>query len=192
MLTSPATRYPVMIDPSFNAVAPAPTDHWSSEPLLLIHGWSDTCAAAWHPDNDSLATDNADDYLADQGFGDVVRVGYYGYDTGCDSNLNAPTDPDPNDPNNLNLAAAYNKDTAGCDAIPLAYNEPSSNYGTTDDHIDRLACLLAWYIYDFYTHPADGLAPVAVKVVGEQVGCECEVGTLFACLCMLPGRNYLW
>src|SRR5262249_32307138 len=37
------------------------------------------------------------------------------------------------------------------------------------DHIDRIACLLAWYVYDHYTAPPGGI-PQAVNMLGHSMG----------------------
>jgi|GEM_PF-3070698 len=117
-------------------------------PLLLIHGFNDDCFSAWnqlgHDSKGAVlggANIDARTYLAAQ-YSNIKEVGYYtstanSTDNGdvtsgwCNENLN--TDPNP--------------DLAQCNAI--AGN--SADYGTKNDHLDRLSCLLAWYIFDNYT-----------------------------------------
>ena len=115
-------------------------------PLLLIHGFNDSCGEAWNTAGSGtlVPSPNSDtrSFLAGQGFSTIKEVGYYtsssrSTDTRdvtsgwCDENLNSDSSPG----------------FAGCNAI----SSNSSDYGTKDDHLDRLSCLLAWYIYDNYT-----------------------------------------
>jgi len=134
-------------------------------PLLLIHGYNDDCGAAWNTqgyksDNSTpLPAPNTDaysyfSYLGAQ-FGDIKEIGYYttansidGKDaTGgyCNEKLNG--DPNP--------------DMKQCNAI----STDSTQYGTDNDHLDRLSCLLAWYIYDTYTRYGE-----PVNVLAHSMG----------------------
>src|SRR5207244_5022792 len=63
-------------------------------PLLLVHGFTDTCYSAWNvsganskgitlpqPNSDALT------YLANSGFSNIREVGYYNTESRCDENL---------------------------------------------------------------------------------------------------------
>jgi hypothetical protein len=105
-------------------------------PLLLVHGFNDSCAAAWdtlgykQDKQTQLPQPNstAHTYLAGQ-FTNIKEVGYYTPDAGCDENLN----------NDSNLTQCN------------LFGGSASDYGTKSDRLDRLSCLLAWYVYDYYT-----------------------------------------
>src|SRR5262249_25646003 len=59
--------------------------------------------------------------------------------------------------------------TAACDDLPGLQGEQPDVWGTVNDHIDRIACLLAWYVYDHYTAPPGGI-PQAVNMLGHSMG----------------------
>jgi surface antigen len=137
------------------AAQAATTSDWASEPLLLIHGFDDICQTAWNTLGGSgePADNTASGYLA--GNFKTVEVGYYNNEVGC-GNENLNSDADPN--------------MAKCNSLPdVVANEPEADYGTINDHIDRLGCLLAWYIYDNYTAPSSGPS-VPVNVLAHSMG----------------------
>jgi hypothetical protein len=132
-------------------------------PLLLIHGFNDNCGTAFNTPGymqdktTRVPGSNSDarSYLASQ-YTNIGEVGYYTKTanntdnrdvTGgwCSENLNS--DPNP--------------DLAQCNAV----STDSSQYGTKDDHLDRLSCLLAWYIYDNYTQYGE-----PVNVLAHSMG----------------------
>ena len=150
--------------PSAALAATVNGDDAKQEPLLLIHGFNDDCNAAWDTNSTRSGDRAARDYLGNvAGFATTDRVGYYtsnavntdSADTwACDTNLNQ-------------LYAAGDPDMSNCGA--LALSGPQSSFGTKDDRLDRLGCLLAWYIYKKYTHPSSG-QPRAVNVLAHSMG----------------------
>ena len=125
-----------------------------SIPLLLVHGFNDSCAGAWNSagtDKNGAALPGANTaartYLAGQ-FTNIKEVGYYTPDAGCDENLNSDS----------NLTQ--------CNAFP----ESTADYGITKkDRLDRLSCLLAWYIYDNYTQYGEPVNVLAHSMGGLLV-----------------------
>lgn len=104
-------------------------------PLLLVHGYTDNCSVAWNSVGTNSngaalggANSAARNYLAGQ-FTNINEVGYYLPDAGCDENLNSDS----------NLTQCN------------VFGGTSADYGTKNDRLDRLSCLLAWYIYGNYT-----------------------------------------
>lgn len=165
-LATATTAVAVASAPAATA-SPSPQDDWSTEPLLLIHGWNDTCNQAFMPPQDP-STNWAYSFFTDAQFTTIDLVGLYDQkqEANCDSYLNpdpVPSSPTPDE-------NQYLLDRNRCNSLPDVVSEPSSQYGTTNDPIDRLACQLAWYIYDTYTHPADGSAPRAVNVLAHSMG----------------------
>jgi hypothetical protein len=121
----------------------------STEPLLLIHGYGDKCAAAFAPETlvanpgqpplsgppaGPVGLSGAGQALSAAGFGRLVTVGYYSSEVtgqGCADWVVNTADRD---------------DVGACDSITGA-----SAAGTTGEPIRHLACRLAWYVYDTYT-----------------------------------------
>jgi len=148
------------------AAAEAPAvvgNDWSGEPLLLIHGFTDTCQDAWQtPAGSSQPGDTTALTYLGSTFSQIDQVGYYTVTasdgtsdpSSCSEDINQLTDPG----------------MTNCNSLPdVVGNESASQYGTYNDHIDRLACLLAWYIYDTYTAPSSG-SPQAVNVLAHSMG----------------------
>lgn len=143
--------------------AAAPGNDWSSEPLLLIHGFTDTCQDAWQTSAGSAqpGDSTAVGYLGGA-FGTIDQVGYY---TVTASDGTSDRSSCSEDINQMSLPGM-----SGCDNLPdVAGSENSSQYGTINDHIDRLACLLAWYVYDTYTAPSGGVSQ-PVNVLAHSMG----------------------
>ncbi len=137
---------------------------WSGEPLLLIHGFTDTCQAAWQtPDNSGLPGDTtAATYLGNAFSHPPDQVGYYTQALGGGQSADVTTcSEDINHP--------VPQGSSGCNNLPDVQGQNTSQFGSINDHIDRLACLLAWYIYDTYTAPSSG-TPEAVNVLAHSMG----------------------
>lgn len=138
---------------------PVSADPGTAQPLLLIHGFTDNCASAFAPGVSGLT--DAQTYLNDAKFS-TETIGYYlknsdgttAKDTyACNRNLNQMAGADPH----------MNECNALSDAADVPQN--SAAYGTKDDRIDRLGCLLAWYIFDYYTRYGR-----AVNVLAHSMG----------------------
>lgn len=140
--------------------APAPRARAAAAadiPLLLVHGFNDDCGAAWKTagtdSNGNLLanSDSAMNFLGGQGFGDIRTVGYYtSSDNNTDAQDNASGVCDVNLQNQPALAGVPSQASNFCNELPDITGH-SIAFGTKDEPIDRLACLLAWYIYDDYT-----------------------------------------
>jgi hypothetical protein len=120
-------------------------------PLLLIHGFNDSCWEAW----DSVGyqqdkktplpqpNSTARGFLAGQ-FTNIKRVGYYAVDGSCDENLNTDST------------------LTQCNG----FAESAADYGAKlKDRLDRLSCLFAWYIYNNYTQYGE-----PVNVLAHSMG----------------------
>lgn len=172
----------MQIDRQFAAAARAAT---TARPhLLLIHGYTDSCEAAFNSygsyswsegSNSTLSTTEANDtttysYLTgNTGWtsNDITTVGYYNHDYGsgdggdsaagvCDVDLNGSS------------AGSWANDTVNCnlDWQPTSLPSGGGNpFGTTYDPIMHLGCLFAWYIYDTYTK-----AGVPVEILAHSMG----------------------
>lgn len=108
-------------------------------PLLLVHGFTDSCASAFDdtdPHDNSQYSTFTWDYLHNmEGWTDVREIGYYStsYRSG-ESACYANVQDDANGQQHCSTLSGG----AGTD-------------GTPNDPIQHLGCLLAWYIYDNYT-----------------------------------------
>jgi hypothetical protein len=123
-----------------------------TDPLLLVHGLNDDCFDAFgHADpargSDDVATVS---YLQSAGFTWIDKVGYYtnanNYTDILDTHKGGNGALDYCD-HNLNQLVGGDANMAQCNNLP----GPASAYGSKDDHIDRLGCLLAWYIYENFS-----------------------------------------
>jgi hypothetical protein len=121
---------------------PARADTATADPLLLIHGFNDDCGAAWNTNSGRSGDMAATTYLGNHGFGSIDEVGYY--TSSAVSTDNADTSTCNED---LNTLVQTDQNMQQCNGLP----GPSSAYGTKDDQLDRLGCLLAWYIWEKYS-----------------------------------------
>jgi hypothetical protein len=167
-------------DLAFAAMAftPEPRPH-----LLLIHGYMDSCNAAfnsygsysWAEGNSTESTTEANDtttlgYLtSNTGWtsSDITTVGYYTHDYGSKDGGDAASGICDVDLNGSN-AGSWADDTVNCNLdwqpsmLPPGGGDP---FGTLYDPIMHLACLFAWYIYDTYTS-----AGVPVEILAHSMG----------------------
>ena len=147
--------------------APAKAATSTRPVLLLIHGWTDNCDAAWKTTGGYTASLDSSNHIwinnskypvffkttepndttalgyltqhTNWQAGDIKMVGYYNNDSlDCDVNLNTNT----TDPWAIDAKPCYS---------PVYVPGGPNPYGTYDDPIMHLACLFAWYIYDTYT-----------------------------------------
>ena len=143
-------------------VAPAPaaaaTIRYNADnrqiPLLLVHGYTDTCKGAWNVSGTdhtgaALPQPNSDawTYLHNSGFSNIKEIGYYNVESNCDENLVTDT---------------------GLTQCP-SFGTSSADYGTSNDRLDRLSCLLAWYIYSNYTQYGEPVNVLAHSMGGLLV-----------------------
>ena len=119
-------------------------------PLLLIHGYNDSCYGAWNvagadAHGNTLAQPNSDarTYLANSGFSNIKEVGYYNSESSCDENLVADAG------------------LTQCSSLGVS----STDLGTTNDRLEHVSCLLAWYIYSNYTQYGE-----PVNVLAHSMG----------------------
>jgi hypothetical protein len=125
--------------PAAPAAAAGPP-YRAGTPLLLVHGYTDTCAAfTTDPGSDDPTDIATQDYLRGQYFTNVVAVGYYNpsYDVvgpgQCGANPRA--------------------DTSGTafDGIQHCPQQPALDGKVFDDGLMYLSCVFAWYVYANYT-----------------------------------------
>jgi triacylglycerol esterase/lipase EstA (alpha/beta hydrolase family) len=134
----------------------------TSIPLLLVHGFNDDCGTAWNTPgtNQNGATESgtstAQGYLSAQ-FSNIIRVGYY-----TNSNNNTNTDTADTYTCNENLNNDSDPNLTKCNALATS----SIDYGNKNDHLDRLSCLLAWYVYDNFTQYGEPLNILAHSMGG--------------------------
>jgi len=127
----------------------------TSIPLLLVHGFNDDCTSAWRKSGyDSSGNQLGNTVAAADYFGTtfsmIKKIGYYTSSANntdandnnsgvCDVNLQNPPSPTTTPPG-----------PTVCNQLTDIVSQPIA-FGTKDEPIDRLACLLAWYIYFDYT-----------------------------------------
>ncbi|MEV6971332.1 hypothetical protein AB0M47_40170 [Hamadaea sp. NPDC051192] len=142
-------------------------------PLLLIHGFNDDCAWAFDRSrrSDDSSFDYATstvDYLAGYGFrrNMMDRIGYYRISEAGDTTSTDPKDalPEGNCQTNLNQLVGDPSFPGGSDMVNCNLIS-RTGYGTKDDRLERLSCLLAWYIYHQYTKHG-----MAVNVLAHSMG----------------------
>ena len=119
-------------------------------PLLLVHGFTDTCYSAWNVSGANsqgvtLPQPNSDawTYLTNSGFSNIREVGYYNTESRCDENL------------------VTDSGLTQCNS----FGGSTGDYGTKNDRLDRLSCLLSWYIYANYTQYGE-----PVNVLAHSMG----------------------
>jgi surface antigen len=161
--------------------APARAANGTRPHLLLIHGFTDSCDAAWNTTGTYTASLDSSNHIRindskDKAFfqttepndttalsyltnhtnwqaGDITTVGYYNNDSlDCGVNLNTDT----ND--------SWATDAKPCYS-PVYIPGGPNPYGSYDDPIMHLACLFAWYIYDDYTKSG-----VPVEILAHSMG----------------------
>jgi hypothetical protein len=159
----PAAASPLAPARSHTAAAPLATgSDWAGETLLLVHGFSDSCQDAWQtPGGSGLPGDTTTVSYFSGIFGTIDQVGYY-------TRTNPDNTSDSSCSEDVQTESA-SPGSSACDHLADVTNgnEPTGNYGTWNDHLDRLACLLAWYIYDKYTTASP---PVAVNILAHSMG----------------------
>lgn len=158
----------------------------TATPLLLVHGWSDSCAAFTKngidkTDPGANATDTVG-YLTSHGFaaGNIHTIGYYNnawsntspakgtlYYNDTTSPWTVGTTSVPGDctDNVWNSDGSSNSDGVTCHQ---AYNS-NNQYGTSSNYTNipdiYLGCLLAHYIYDTFTAKGQ-----AVNILAHSMG----------------------
>ena len=164
----------------------------SSEPLLLVHGYTDNCISAFSPETINSNTQSppagpkglagADQALTSARFTNLVAVGYYTNETnqgsnsesanGCLSTAAAPgakqTAAVTDAPDVGSTPSGADSSSDKCQSIPHTHLDGSTKVddtGTINDPIRHIACRLAWYIYDFYTK--NGLS---VRILAHSMG----------------------
>lgn len=134
------------LSPQTAHAAPQP----DGTPLLLVHGYSDSCAGAFEtgypdPTNDQTLVK----YLSSHGYGpgQLDTIGYYSatnpktgvnYESGCDYDANVFAQSEAQYSNDPTIVNHCN---------PLLGSNP---VGTYDDPIKHLGCVLAWFISYHY------------------------------------------
>src|SRR5262245_38252901 len=119
----------------------------------MVHGFNDTCSGAFEPDTRT--------FFATSGW-DPTRirlVGYYNDESGCTYGDDVAT------PEHAVTACDH---FIFQDHNPLGIHYDA--YGTLNDPIRHLACLLAWYISTTYTQPTDGSSPRPVVILAHSMG----------------------
>ena len=134
----------------------------TTAPLLMIHGFMDSCHDAFDYAPSGWNTSNyggygtATNFLTQQGFTNQVQIGYYTQDQPgiavqdyniVSNNHGNQCDIDLNTSNIAGSVTGANAYNGQCNNI----DSNSGDHGTTNDPITRLGCLLAWYIFDNYT-----------------------------------------
>jgi uncharacterized protein with LGFP repeats/pimeloyl-ACP methyl ester carboxylesterase len=129
--------------------------------LLLVHGFTDSCAGAFNTlgvANDS--TSSAYGYFTAHGWAanQIDEVGYYNNDAGCTSNVTS-------------------EQQLHCSSLVGGHQT-----GWTDDPINHLACMFAWYVND--TYPTSGPPVIIVAhsmgglIVRAAIGESGQAGNL--------------
>lgn len=131
-------------------------------PVLLIHGFDDTCQKRW--DEDTGLTN----FLQNAGFTTIVTVGYYNSLSYLGDAVAACNNSSDGSSANLFVAqpqSVTNDIANNCNQLFKAYGRPMSDEGAVNDPIEHLGCALAWYIYDTYTSKG-----IPVDVVAHSMG----------------------
>lgn len=172
----------------------------TAAPLLMIHGFMDSCHDAFDYAPPGFNTSNyggygtATSFLAQHGFTNQVQIGYYTQDQPgiavqdyniAPNNHGNQCDIDLNTGNIAGSVTGSNAYNGQCNNI----DTNSSDYGTTNDTITRLGCLLAWYIFDNYT-----LQGQPVNVLAHSMGgliIRYAIGATNAGVANFPPRRLL-
>jgi hypothetical protein len=147
-------------------------------PLLLVHGWSDSCDAAFdtpdkvHPGSGATT---ALAYFTARGFADVRTVGYYS-EAGqgpwsavfSDGKKYSETDDDC---------------TANVQDQASAGHCGGGGYRYTQDPIGHLSCLMAWYLYS---------QPKPVNIIAHSMGGLVVRGAMYFTTHNPPDGGYSW
>lgn len=116
----------------------------TSLPVLFVHGFNSSAAIPGGC-NGSTTWGSAKTYLSSYGYaGQLITVGFYNGDTGCDVNLKDHQDSHCN-------------------------NYHAGNTGTTSEDEQHIACTLAWYIWNNFTQYGQSVQLVAHSVGGIVV-----------------------
>lgn len=154
-----------------------------TEPLLLIHGYTDNCRAPFSPDQIRITSSTqgppagpkglagAATTLTNVGFTNIVAVGYYTNETNQVSNGESANGCQAAVTDALDVGSTpsgADSPSDKCLSIPHTHVDGSTTVddtGTTNDPIRHIACRLAWYIYDTYTE--NGLS---VRILAHSMG----------------------
>lgn len=158
--------------PFIAGAPPAQADTGVRLPLLLVHGFSDNCHDAYNyvSQNSSYRGSydvTTESYLSGHGFSDVRAVGYYtgSWTASRDNGTTAPNSTDGVASGNCTVNVQ--DDSTGQSHCNATWNSQTQFY--TNDPIEHLACLFAWYVYELNTG-ANGQAPTAVDVLAHSMG----------------------
>jgi len=151
----------------------------STLPLLLVHGWSDSCKAFTAVDTNDPGTSavGAVDYFHAQGYTDVRAVGYYA-DGGHTSTYHTHGNVTTNDATTANggdcfvnvvdtEATKHAGDCVNAHGLDSA-NAPADD-GFVNSSVEYLGCLFAWYVYDVNTTEGTPVDVVAHSMGGLVV-----------------------
>ncbi len=143
---------------SVSAAPPAGAAVRSTMPLLLVHGWTDSCKAFTSIDTNDPGAGavTAVDYFHAQGYTDVRTVGYYA-DGSHSSQYHTHGNVTTNDATIANGGDCFVnvRDTEGgrhagdcAKAHDLDSTGAPADDGFGNSSIEYLGCLFAWYVYD--------------------------------------------
>ena len=145
-------------------------------PLLLVHGFSDTCEYAFYktqsPNGGPNAVDTTD-YMLQHGWKTIDHIGYYNQNYTLNFTL----------PNGQKAQSSDRVNPLQCDHnvqdLQIAQQsggtiKPCGAYsngkdGTVDDSIRHLACLFAWHVYSTYTQHGQSVNILAHSMGGLVV-----------------------
>lgn len=115
-----------------------------NSPVLFVHGFNSNASIPGGC-NGSTMWGDAKSYLSSHGYtGQLITIGYYNGDTGCDVNL-------------------YNQQNSHCS------NYYAGNTGTTNEDQSHIACNLSWYIWNNFTQKGQNVQIVAHSMGGMIV-----------------------
>ncbi len=116
----------------------------TSSPVLFVHGFNSNASIPGGCNGSSM-WGSAKSYLASHGYtGQLITIGFYNGDTGCDVNLKDRQDSHCN-------------------------NYFAGNTGTTNEDQSHIACNLAWYIWNNFTQKGQNVQIVAHSMGGTIV-----------------------